>query len=114
MTTIFGGIHCMAWFFAFCTHQEQVLWRMSAVVITCTPWFSLLVVTAGAFVENIIGNYVGKDIVRAVWSIIVVLFAIILYITARAVLLVLMFTTLRNLPPGAYKAVLWTSLVPHL
>jgi hypothetical protein len=38
MTTTFGGIHCIAWFFAFPTCQEQVLWRMSAVAITCTPW----------------------------------------------------------------------------
>ncbi|KAG1889799.1 uncharacterized protein F5891DRAFT_128893 [Suillus fuscotomentosus] len=42
MATIFGGIHCMAWFFAFPTYQERVLWRMSAVAITCTPWLGLL------------------------------------------------------------------------
>ncbi|KAG2051822.1 hypothetical protein BDR06DRAFT_973541 [Suillus hirtellus] len=27
MATIFGGIHGMAWFFAFPTHQERVLWH---------------------------------------------------------------------------------------
>ncbi|KAG2353817.1 hypothetical protein BDR07DRAFT_1308131 [Suillus spraguei] len=113
MATIFGGIHCMAWFFAFCTHQEQVLWRMSAVVITCTPWFTSLVTIAAKFVEDTIGNYVRKDVVWVVYGMIAV-FPFILYITARAVLLVLMFTTSRDLPPDAYKAVLWTSLVPHL
>ncbi|KAG1725936.1 hypothetical protein EDB19DRAFT_1753783, partial [Suillus lakei] len=37
-----------------------------------------------------------------------------LYIAARAILLVLMFTTLRNLPPDAYKVLSWTTFVPHL
>ncbi|KAG1778927.1 hypothetical protein EV702DRAFT_1044335 [Suillus placidus] len=103
MATIFGGIHCMAWFFAFPTYQEQVLWRMSAAAITFTPWLFFL--TLRLFEVLITSNAV----IFSVFT----LYAM-LYITARAVLLVLMFTTLRHLPPDAYKAVSWTSLVPHL
>ncbi|KAG2051807.1 hypothetical protein BDR06DRAFT_997979 [Suillus hirtellus] len=103
MATIFGGIHGMAWFFAFPTHQERVLWRMSVVAITGTPWFALLTAPLFAALDTPL-------------LIFILLYAlcIMLYITARAVLLVLMFTTLRDLPPDAYRAVLWTSLVPHL
>ncbi|KAG2062826.1 hypothetical protein BDR04DRAFT_1111983 [Suillus decipiens] len=104
VATIFGGIHCMAWFFAFNTHREQVLWRISAVAITCTPCFALLVVSVANLVQQAVEIILGT----------ITLLSGILYITARAVLLVLMFTTLRNLPPDAYRAVLWTSLVPHL
>jgi hypothetical protein len=43
MTTVFGGIHCIAWFFAFPTSQEQVLWRMSAVAIIFVPLICPLV-----------------------------------------------------------------------
>ncbi|KAG2071817.1 hypothetical protein BDR04DRAFT_1097835 [Suillus decipiens] len=106
MATIFGAIHCMAWFFAFPTHQEQVLWRMSAVTITFTPWLCFLVILTSNLVPKIL-------VLQVVYGLI--LFAsVTLYITARAVLFVLMFTTLRHLPPDAYKAVSWTSLVPHL
>jgi hypothetical protein len=92
MVTLFGGIHCTAWFFAFPTYEEQVLWRMSAAALTFTPWFGFLtLLLSGGF---------------PVYAV--------LYITGRAILLVLMFTTLRNLPPDAYKAVSWTSSVPHL
>ncbi|KAG1897019.1 uncharacterized protein F5891DRAFT_1192432 [Suillus fuscotomentosus] len=103
MATIFGGIHGMAWFFAFPTHQERVLWCMSVVAITGTPWFALLTAPLLAALDTPL-------------LIFILLYAlcIMLYITARAVLLVLMFTTLRDLPPDAYRAVLWTSLVPHL
>ncbi|KAG2356389.1 hypothetical protein BDR07DRAFT_1339852 [Suillus spraguei] len=102
MATIFGGIHCMAWFFAFPTHLEQVLWRISAVAITCTPWLGVL--TSFPIVSN--PQYAAGVLLYALY--------IIFYIVTRAILLILMFTTLHNLPPDAYKAVSWTSLVPHL
>ncbi|KAG1886601.1 hypothetical protein F4604DRAFT_1571826 [Suillus subluteus] len=104
MATIFGGIHCMAWFFAFPTYQERVLWRMSAIAITFTPWVCFLVGVIHSLIPQVV----------QVVCIMTTGVSVILYITARAVLLVLMFTTLRNLPPDAYKAVSWTSLVPHL
>ncbi|KAG2099553.1 uncharacterized protein F5147DRAFT_711668, partial [Suillus discolor] len=93
----------MAWFFAFPTPQERVLWRMSAVAITGTPWIGLLAAP--------LLTALGTPLL-----IFILLYAlcIMLYITSRAVLLVLMFTTLRHLPLDAYKAVSWTSLVPHL
>jgi hypothetical protein len=101
MATIFGGIHCIAWFFAFPTFQEQVLWRISAVTIICAPWLIPLAMFS-------------QDIVGATMCSLIVFISTILYITGRAILLVLMVTTLRSLPPDAYQAVSWSSLVPHL
>lgn len=100
MATIFGGIHCMAWFFAFPTYQEQVLWRMSAVAITGIPWL-LVPITCFLIILNV-PSAVGKAL------------CVMSYIAARAILLVLTFTTLRNLPSDTYKVVSWTSYVPHL
>ncbi|KAG2111471.1 hypothetical protein DEU56DRAFT_920002 [Suillus clintonianus] len=103
IATIFGGIHCMAWSFAFPTNQEQVLWRISAVAITCTPWIEVIlpaitkVVGLGNIMYMVAAHMFG-----------------LLYIVSRGILLVLMFTTLRNLPLDAYKTVSWTSFVPHL
>ncbi|KAG1902483.1 uncharacterized protein F5891DRAFT_164493 [Suillus fuscotomentosus] len=111
MATIFGGIHCMAWFFAFTTHQEQVLWRMSAVAITCTPWLGLNAYLVREIINSV--QRVPNSAMHVIWGVVCSAFAM-LYIIARAVLLVLMFTTLRDLHPDAYKTVLWTSLVPHL
>ncbi|KAG1733317.1 hypothetical protein EDB19DRAFT_2026815 [Suillus lakei] len=103
MATIFGGVHCMAWFFAFPTHLEQVLWRMSAISITCTPCLGFLT----AWLLPCLNT---PDVADTT----VDLLCAILYITARAILLVLLFTTLRSLPPDAYKVLSWTMLVPHL
>ena len=52
--------------------------------------------------SSIIVTYVGA------------LSGIILYIIARAVTLVLAFTSLRELPPGAYETVHWTTFIPHV
>lgn len=103
MATIFGGIYCMAWFFAFPTYQEQVLWRMSAIAITFTPWVCFP------------AKFIHDSVPEVVWGVyaLISFISVILYILARAVLLVLMFTTLRNLPPDAYKAVSWIGYVPH-
>ncbi|KAG2116850.1 hypothetical protein DEU56DRAFT_895759 [Suillus clintonianus] len=103
IATIFGGIHCMAWFFTFPTHEEQVLWRISAVAITCTPSLQFL-------------WYVMYDVIGDTLSIVIVAMSIsgLLYIASRGMLLVLMFTTLRHLPLDAYTTVSWISLVPHL
>ncbi|KAG1719882.1 hypothetical protein EDB19DRAFT_1860550 [Suillus lakei] len=105
MAAVFGGIHCMAWFFAFPTNQDQVLWRMSAVLTTCIPWLALFVgIIAGISDNAIISGFAGL-----IW-----ILCPIVYIPARVILLVLMAITLRNLPPDAYTAVSWISLVPHL
>lgn len=34
---VFGGIHCIAWWFQFPSRRDQFLWRASSLVITCTP-----------------------------------------------------------------------------
>ncbi|KAG1805280.1 hypothetical protein EV424DRAFT_1493722 [Suillus variegatus] len=111
MATIFGSVHCMAWFFAFPTYYEQVLWRTSAVAITSTPCVEPCVL----YVEDILGDFdiSNRLYVTRIFSSAILIFPIV-YITGRGILLVLMFTTLRNLPPDVYQAVSWTALVPHL
>ena len=37
VTMVFGGIHCIAWSFAFPSTTEQLLWRISSIAITGIP-----------------------------------------------------------------------------
>lgn len=104
--TIFGAIHCAAWFYVFPTYQEQVLWRTSAIIITCAPWFVFVV----AFVVFRLGIE-ERGLVRFK---VFFRMSLAVYITARITLCLLMFTSLRNLPSNAYKVVSWSTFVPHL
>ena len=88
----FGAIHCISWNFSFLTHTELLMWRASCVAITAVPIYISLGYCWAFFLLS----------------------GVLLYIIARAVTLVLAFTSLRDLPPGAYETVHWTTFMPHV
>ena len=101
----FGAIHCIAWHFSFPTNRELLMWRISSVAITAVPIYIPLMFYLGLSLSNTFGDAV---------TYFSPLSGGILYIIARAVTLVLAFTSLRDLPPGAYQTVHWTTFIPHL
>ena len=101
----FGAIHCISWGFSFPTHMELLMWRVSCVAITAVPIYISLGFFLGLSLPDMIGGTVLYFIPIS---------GGILYILARAVTLVLAFTSLRDLPPGAYETVHWTTFIPHV
>ena len=99
----FGAIHCIAWGFSFPTHAELLMWRVSCVAITAVPIYIPLVLPLGIWLANM-----------DTFLLFIPLSGGILYIIARAVTLVLAFASLRDLPPGAYETVHWTTFIPHV
>ena len=105
----FGAIHCIAWGFSFPTHTELLMWRISSIAITTVPVYVPLVL--------FFGNWLGdKDFENFAITVLIFggLSGGILYIIARAVTLVLAFTSLRDLPHGAYETVYWATFIPHV
>ena len=102
----FGAIHCIAWGFSFPIYAELLMWRVSCVAITAVSIY----ITLGIRLADLLDNMdFGKTVLCFVpFS------AGILYILARAITLVLAFTSLRGLPPGAYETVHWTTFIPHV
>ena len=98
----FGAIHCIAWPFSFPTHAELLIWRISSVAITAVPIYIPFMFLLASWWKSLY------------FAIISILPAGILYIIARAVTLVLAFTSLRDLPAGAYETVHWTTFIPHI
>lgn len=101
---IFGAVHCGAWSLAFPSHIEQLLWRTASMVLVGVPGIYLLLMGLYAFGEQLLVKYM----------LLISLVGIPLYILARITLLVLMFTTLRSLPPTALETVHWTTFIPHI
>ena len=106
----FGAIHCIAWHFSSPTHTELLMWRISSVAITVLPTYIPLMIVFGGLLGTLIDS--EKIVITVVYF--VPLSAGLLYILARAVTLVLAFTSLRDLPPGAYETVHWTTFIPHV
>ena len=102
----FGAIHCIAWHFSFPTYAELLMWRISSVAITVVPVYILLMFYFGLLLVD--SSLSGTVLVFGPLS------GGILYILARAVTLILAFTSLGDLPPGAYETVHWTTFIPHV
>ena len=108
----FGAIHCIAWHFSFPTHAELLIWRISCVAITAVPFyipfmFGLVVVLMDK------GFKIAVNIIGGI-ALILLSLAFILYILARVFTLALAFTSLRDLPHGAFDTVHWTTFLPHV
>ena len=105
----FGAIHCVAWVFSFPTHGELLMWRILSVAITAVPIYIFSTTLLASWAINKESEYC------AITALFFSPFSgCILYILARAVTLVLAFISLRDLPPGAYETVHWTTFVPHI
>ena len=106
----FEAIHCIAWVFPFPTHTELSVWRISSVAITAVPLYIPL--------EYLLGLYLGRMMDSGKFLITVFFFGALSggmpYILAWMVILVLAFAFVRDLPPGAYETVHWTTFIPHI
>jgi hypothetical protein len=99
---VFGGIHCIGWFFNFPSSDEAMLWRVSSAVLTGIAFlFPIL-----AFLVKIFS-----------WSAFLLLpytITLLVYVASRLLLLVEGFISLRHLTPRMLALVKWTSFIPHI
>ena len=79
------------------------MWRISSVAITVVPVYILLMFYFGLLLVD--SSLSGTVLIFGPLS------GGILYILARAVTLILAFTSLGDLPPGAYETVHWTTFI---
>ncbi|KAJ7059210.1 hypothetical protein C8F01DRAFT_1059250 [Mycena amicta] len=104
VATIFGAIHCVAWHIIFPSVAERWLWRASALLIAGIPLSLLAILWLDGLCDFVpVGSF------DALFS-----FAILGYIPARLILLVLPFTALRDLPSATFVDVDWSVYIPHL
>ena len=107
---VFGGIHCVGWFFNFPSSVEAMLWRVSSAVLTGIAFLLPIFLT---FVGIFLGISSGFSHRRRY---VITFFSIILqvYLVSRLFLLVEAFISLRHLTPGMLVLVKWTSFIPHI
>jgi hypothetical protein len=115
---VFGGIHCIGWFFNFPSSDEAMLWRVSSAVLTGIAALSTGILVLIPFLVKIIpDNLWCYDFLPSIHPAIFVLSCIIMflaYVVSRLLLLVEAFISLRHLTPGMLALVKWTSFIPHI
>ena len=107
--TVFGGIHCLGWFFIFPSSDEAMLWRVCSVTLTGIA-FSLPMIVC-----PFLAILYSPNSFRFKWvACVIIVLAIIVYVVSRLLLLVEAFISLRHLTPGMLALVKWTSFIPHI
>ena len=107
----FGAIHCIAWHFSFPTHTELLMWQISSIAITILP---ICIPLMMFFLAGSLGGLLDLQKFAYIVFYSAPVIGGILYILARAITLVLAFVSLRELPPGGYETVHWTTFIPHI
>ena len=118
---VFGGIHCVGWFFNFPSSTEAILWRVSSAVLTGIAFLIPILFTFIATLIRLFGNHMiqinwspWSDQYFAVVSASVITLLLV-YVVSRLLLLVEAFISLRHLTPGMLALVKWTSfIIPHI
>ena len=107
---VFGAIHCIAWSYSFPSHVEQILWRVSCIVIMGVPGaYFLMYIVAALFLHAEYLTYFLQPLLK-----IVIPPLLSVYCIGRIALFVLAFMSLRALPSGAYETIHWTTFIPHI
>jgi len=101
--TAFGLIHIAAWKYPFPFHSQEKIWHVSALIVTCAPITILPVTICLVCCFSCIELNV---LTMPVFGL--------LYVIARFMMIVIMFSSLRSLPSSAYDTIPWTELIPHL
>ena len=101
---VFGGIHCVGWFFDFPSSAEAMLWRVSSAVLTGIAFLSPIIFAFLAILSDIQEHF----------SVAVGAIFLLVYVVSRLLLVVEAFISLRHLTPGMLALVKWTSFLPHI
>ncbi|KAF9440758.1 hypothetical protein P691DRAFT_686558 [Macrolepiota fuliginosa MF-IS2] len=105
IATGFGCLHLIpVWTSGSPYYLEKVLWQISTSVIIIQPVLML----GGRLLSINLSSRLCSALVR------VVFIGGLGYVIAHVILIVLALTSLRNLPPGAYQSITWTTFIPHL
>lgn len=109
-STVFGGIHCVAWDHYFASSLERKLWRAAALVTTLAPLL-LPIIDRGAnsFQRqlNLSRSSTGALWFMKLWTIVLPLAVLVAYLLLRICIIVLVFSSLRAMPEGVYHTT-WT------
>ena len=107
---VFGGIHCVGWYFDFPSSAEAMMWRVSSAVLTgiafLFPIFAIFV--------SFLSQLINSTSLRKYFTVAVLSITLLVYIVSRLILLVEAFISLRHLTPGMLALVTWTSFIPHI
>jgi hypothetical protein len=103
LCAVFGGIHCLAWGYAYASGTEAWLWRTTSVLIIVLP-LALVILTLLQPGDDFYHRHVEDPLLLSLF---------ILYVLSRIYMIVECFLAFRDAPVGIYRKVSWTAHLGH-
>ena len=101
-SVVFGALHCIAWNYDFPGSAERLLWRIAGVASTVLP---LAILQEPR--QDLPGRPSNGPLIYAL------LLLLLLYAIARLILIVITFTSLRQMPADTYLST-WAQYIPTI
>ena len=122
---VYGSVHLTAWNFDFPSQVEQIMWRLSCIIIAGGILGSCMALGIIVALVVVGGSIFGiKNLIEKVWGWLAVALVILvlglflglvaLYFGARLFITVESFISIRRLPLGVFVTVDWANYIPHL
>ncbi|QPC62125.1 hypothetical protein HYE67_004356 [Fusarium culmorum] len=111
LSSIYGGVHLVAWHWAFPSDLERKIW-----IISCLYIASALVIY---FMMSMVDRGLGSNRAQsgyATWLFTLVAYwlALITYMAARVFVVFESFYSIRNAKQGVYVSPEWVEMFPHM
>ncbi|KAM0547470.1 hypothetical protein ACHAPJ_010343 [Fusarium lateritium] len=133
ITSLYGGVHLTAWQWKFPSYAEEIMWKVSCLLIICELLTFFLLVPACLVLLSINDNLAkiiddnmpkkwqsywisGKELLYKCFSLCVGLVLYLMssaYAFARIFIIVESFISLRHAPVGVFLSPEWVELFPH-
>ena len=106
---VFGGLHCLAWNFAFPSTIERDIWRTASLVTASAPVFVQLLAVIFLGITDLLDlpPFIGAMINATPWL------GITIYVIGRLALIGIAFSSLRLVPAGVYVTT-WSKYLPNV
>ncbi|OIW26421.1 hypothetical protein CONLIGDRAFT_471851 [Coniochaeta ligniaria NRRL 30616] len=106
VTTGFGPLHALAWYYHFPTPAEQIIWRVSAIICSVLPCVVI------PLFSSAIQDRLGRR--RTMVNLIVLVPGVVMYVLLRLYLLSESLLSIRSVPAGVYRVVRWSTVLPGI
>ncbi|KAF7975167.1 hypothetical protein HWV62_10353 [Athelia sp. TMB] len=97
---VFGAVHCIAWSDTFRSHLEQQMWRGSVIAIITVPAALVIALFVAGLIDWALSD--SEELFTIIAGALYVPIAFI-YVSARVILILISFTSLKTIPPAAYQ-----------
>ncbi|CAF9928503.1 MAG: hypothetical protein GOMPHAMPRED_005149 [Gomphillus americanus] len=114
VTSIFGGLHCIAWHFSFPSVYEQTMWQASSIITTASPVVVSTLAIYNLKTQSSSSRTISySTLLLGTVASFIAITLLVLFVAARLFILVEVFRSLGFQPPNAFKST-WTANLPHI